>query len=47
MIRENDAGSLNLDRGHKLKAGGTGIVKAGNSEPWAIAPPRVSRNPMH
>ena len=37
VTRENEAGSLNLDRGHELKAGGTGIVKSGNSKPWAPA----------
>ena len=42
VTRENEAGSLNLDRGHELKAGGTGIVKSGNSKPWApAASPRL------
>lgn len=39
ITRENKAGSLNLVRGNELKAGGTAIVKSGNSKPWAPAEP--------
>ena len=47
FTRENEAGSLNLDRGHELKAGGTGVVKLGNSKPWAPAAPPGLPETLH
>lgn len=47
ITRENKAGSLNLDRGHELKAGGTAIVKSGNSKPGAPAEPPGLPETLH